>query len=94
MNVVALKEPISVENACRRMLENLFSSTRVSLVEFVASINRNTQKEETEVYEEIDCDKLNSIQQNEQKIKEDGNGLIDHKRSSLSIYLLERWLTR
>ncbi|KAJ3370862.1 Serine/threonine-protein kinase 25 [Kappamyces sp. JEL0680] len=95
---LALKEPVAGEHACRKMLEDLFGSTRQSLKEFLASISQpQSSPEEIDLYDfdEQDEQKLDfhSIKQDFDRDPVTTSSCREF-RSEIGEVLLERWLKR
>jgi hypothetical protein len=88
MGQLAVKEPIVAEKACRKMLEDLFSSSRQSLKEFLSTISKQHEEEVDFEIDEQDAQKLSFHS------TEAVQAPIVHYRSQIGEYLLKRWLKR
>ena len=97
---LSIVEPVVGENACRSMLEALFTSTRQSLKEFLASISASHPivDEEGDLYDfdELDTKKLDlHIGKQVAMVKEPAK-IPSHReyRSEIACILLDRWKSR
>ena len=91
-------EPVIGENACRSILEYLFTSTRQSLKEFLASIAVGTPNEnegDSYDFDELDSQKLGMHIVN-QSDSEKLTKIPSYReyRSEIACVLLERWIPR
>jgi hypothetical protein len=89
LGLLALKEPVVAEQACRKMLEDLFASSRQSLKEFLATISKREGDDDDFVLDDLDTEKLSFHSQSGPK-----QTPIIEFRSKVAEYLLQRWLKR
>jgi serine/threonine protein kinase len=88
MGQLAVKEPVAAEQACRKMLEDLFSSSRQSLKEFLATISKKQDEEDFEL-DDQDAQKLSFHSTSSSKSVK-----LLHYRSKVAECLLQRWLKK
>jgi hypothetical protein len=89
MEQLAAKEPVLAEHACRKMLENLFSSSRESLKEFLATISMKQEEEREFELDDQDAQKLSF-----HSVRPAKQIPIIHYRSQIAEYMLRRWISR
>jgi hypothetical protein len=94
---LSVREPLASEQACRKMLEDLFGSTRQSLKEFMASISQPANLPEVDLYDfdEQDEKKLDfhSVKQDDRDDTVTPSSNREF-RTHIAECLLQRWINK